>query len=45
MNTNSHIHYINGPREDAAIPRPGMDLIKGQVAACHHRSTKRLPQS
>ena len=28
----SHIHYINGPREDAPIPRPGMDLIKGQVA-------------
>ena len=26
------VHYINGPREDAAIPRPGMKLIKGQVA-------------
>ena len=32
MNTKSHIHYINGPREDAGIPRPGMNLIKGQVA-------------
>ncbi len=26
------VHYINGPREDAPIPRPGMNLIKGQVA-------------
>jgi hypothetical protein len=26
------IHYINGPREDAPIPRPGMALVKGQVA-------------
>lgn len=32
MSTKSHIHYINGPREDAGIPRPGMNLIKGQVA-------------
>ena len=26
------IHYINGPREDAPIPRPGMTLAKGRVA-------------
>jgi nicotinamidase-related amidase len=26
------IHYINGPRADAAIPRPGMVPIRGQVA-------------
>lgn len=26
------LHYINGPREDAPIPRPGMDMVKGQVA-------------
>lgn len=26
------IHYINGPRADASIPRPGMVLVKGQVA-------------
>jgi nicotinamidase-related amidase len=32
MTTESHLHYINGPREDAPIPRPGMDLIKDQVA-------------
>lgn len=27
----SHIHYVNGLRADAAIPRPGMTLVKGQV--------------
>ena len=26
------LHYINGPREDAPIPRPGMDMVKGKVA-------------
>lgn len=26
------VHYINGPRDDAPIPRPGMNLVKGQVA-------------
>lgn len=26
------IHYISGPRADAPIPRPGMVLVKGQVA-------------
>jgi nicotinamidase-related amidase len=26
------LQYINGPREDAPIPRPGMDMVKGQVA-------------
>lgn len=26
------IHYINGPREDAPIPRPGMTLARGRVA-------------
>lgn len=26
------IHYINGPRNDAPIPRPGMTLVKGQFA-------------
>lgn len=24
------LHYINGPREDAPIPRPGMNMVKGQ---------------
>jgi biuret amidohydrolase len=28
----STIHYIDGPRADAPIPRPGMTLIKGTVA-------------
>lgn len=26
------VHYINGPREDAPIPRPGMELKPGAVA-------------
>ena len=26
------VHYINGPRADAAIPRPGMTPVRGQVA-------------
>lgn len=26
------VHYINGPREDAPIPRPGMTLTPGRVA-------------
>lgn len=26
------IHYVNAPREDAPIPRPGMNLAKGRVA-------------
>jgi biuret amidohydrolase len=26
------IHYINGPRADAPIPRPGMTLARGSVA-------------
>lgn len=26
------VHYINGPRADAPIPRPGMVPLKGQVA-------------
>ena len=26
------VHYIDGPREDAPIPRPGMELVKGNVA-------------
>ena len=30
--TKATIHYINGPREDAPIPRPGITLVKGQVA-------------
>lgn len=30
--TKPTIHYINGPRADAPIPRPGMVLVKGQVA-------------
>jgi hypothetical protein len=32
QDTKGTIHYINGPCEDAAIPRPGMALVKGQVA-------------
>lgn len=28
----AHVHYINGPRKDAPIPRPGMTLVKGQFA-------------
>ena len=32
QHTKATIHYINGPREDAPIPRPGMTLVKGQVA-------------
>lgn len=27
-----HVHYINGSRKDAPIPRPGMTLVKGQFA-------------
>lgn len=27
-----HIHYINAPREDAPIPRPGVDLRRGSFA-------------
>ncbi|MBL8897143.1 MAG: hypothetical protein JNM84_05925 [Planctomycetes bacterium] len=27
-----HVHYINGPRKDAPIPRPGMTLTKGPFA-------------
>lgn len=27
-----HIHYIDGPREDAPIPRPGVDLSRGSFA-------------
>ena len=30
--TKAMIHNINGPREDAPIPRPGITLVKGQVA-------------
>lgn len=30
--TKAMIHYINGPREDAPIPRPGITLVQGQVA-------------
>ncbi len=26
------VHYINGPRADAGIPRPGMTPVRGQVA-------------
>lgn len=26
------VHYINGPRADAPIPRPGMALVSGRVA-------------
>ena len=32
QDTKATIHYINGPREDSPIPRPGMTLVKGQVA-------------
>jgi biuret amidohydrolase len=32
QDTKATIHYINGPREDAPIPRPGRILVKGQVA-------------
>ena len=32
QDTKATIHYINGPREDAPIPRPGVALVKGQVA-------------
>ena len=32
QDTKATIHYINGPREDAPILRPGMTLVKGQVA-------------
>jgi hypothetical protein len=32
QHTKAMIHYINGPREDAPIPRPGMTLVKGQTA-------------
>lgn len=28
----THVHYIDGPRADAPIPRPGMALAKGQFA-------------
>lgn len=28
----AHVHYINGPRKDAPIPRPGMTLVKGHFA-------------
>lgn len=27
-----HVHYINGPRVDAPIPRPGVDLSRGNFA-------------
>jgi nicotinamidase-related amidase/YHS domain-containing protein len=27
-----HVHYINGPRADAAIPRPGVELSRGSYA-------------
>ena len=27
-----HIHYINGPRADALIPRPGVELRRGGFA-------------
>ncbi|MEQ8771137.1 MAG: cysteine hydrolase [Phycisphaerales bacterium] len=27
-----HIHYIDGPREDAPIPRPGVELSRGSFA-------------
>lgn len=27
-----HIHYIDGPRDDAPIPRPGADLSRGSFA-------------
>ncbi len=28
----AHVHYINGPRQDAPIPRPGVDLSRGNFA-------------
>jgi nicotinamidase-related amidase len=31
-NETKSVHYIEGPRADAPIPRPGMTLRKGQVA-------------
>lgn len=27
-----HVHYIDGPREDAPIPRPGLELARGRFA-------------
>lgn len=27
-----HLHYIDGPREDAPIPRPGVELARGRFA-------------
>jgi len=27
-----HVHYINGPRQDAPIPRPGVELKRGRFA-------------
>ncbi len=27
-----HVHYIDGPRADAPIPRPGVDLARGSFA-------------
>lgn len=27
-----HVHYIDGPRDDAPIPRPGVDLTRGGYA-------------
>ena len=44
QDTKATIHYINGPREDAPIPRPGMTLVKGQVAVVITDPHKRLPQ-
>ncbi len=34
MHTDSkdHVHYIDGPREDAPIPRPGVELSRGNFA-------------
>lgn len=32
QDANPPVHYINGPRADAPIPRPGMALVRGQVA-------------
>ena len=28
----SHVHYIDGPRQDAPIPRPGVALARGKFA-------------
>lgn len=28
----NHVHYIDGPRDDAPIPRPGVDLKYGEYA-------------